>query len=949
MAKTDALKVTLEVGETSLEVLSCRIDEGVSVVGGATVVVASADHDLDGRGLVGSDARLSLLPAGGEPRTFTLRVAEVRYLDTDEGFVRFTVELRPAFWFLRFGTDVRKWRDLPTEAILAMVLGGNGVRHAFRTTRPCGLRPWTVQYRESHLDFVSRLLEHEGIWFVFEDDGTMVLADRSPAAPPVEGAPIVRFLTAEGALIEGSRGVTAIARGARIGTGRATVNDYDWKRPSTSLLQSATGASDVDLEVYDYPTGYRDAAVGAVLARLRLEAFECNKVFVRGTSSLPTFAAGRIFDLLQEERMAIGGRWFLTRVTHHFAAAHGARPASYENTYEAIVADTPFRPQLVTPRPVVAGNHTAMVRGPAGEEIHTDTFGRAKVQFHWDREAVGSDADSRWVRVLQETSSSMALARVGWEVLVAYVDGDPDRPVAITRNINGEMVPTYEQPAKKNVMTIKTESYPGKGGFNEIKMDDSAGSMVIAIKAERNLGVNVQHDKTETIGNDETHVVLNTYNRQVDKTQTVVIGANETISVTDEASLAVSANRTKTVAGSEKVKVGKDVTVAIAKNDAETVGGLRTTFSGSISFSIPKPKEFLASLVPSASQVAGTLGGAAFGSQAGAAIGQVAGGASVSSVASGLASQAAQSYLGSALGGSTSSRDGGGPPGGPGGPPGGPGGPPGGPGSPPARPAGPPGRPGGPPGGPGGGPPGGPGGGPPGGPGGPPGGPGGGPPGGPGGGPSPRDGGPMAALGGLGGGGAPSLQAAAASLVPSPSAILSSATGGLSDVRSIGDLKKFLIGGIARGSGKRTMRSVGGAYVALAGGDIAHNGNRVLAEVVGGVKLTVTAKETIGQTVTGPMARVVGGVVKWKAKGDANVTAENTSVKVGGRATFDAGDKLEMQSEEIHIEAKGGLRLESGALVLELGADGITMKGDVDLDAADKVQVVGGPDDLTAR
>ena len=148
------------------------------------------------------------------------------------------------------------------------------------------------------------------------------------------------------------------------------------------------------------------------------------------------------------------------------------------------------------------------------------------------------------MRVLQETSSSIALARVGWEVLVAYIDGDADRPVAITRNINGEMVPTYEQPAKKNVMTIKTESYPGKGGFNEIKLDDSAGSMMFAIKAERNLGINVQHDKTETIGNDETHVVLNGYGRQIDKTQSVVIGANETISVTDQATLSVVANRT---------------------------------------------------------------------------------------------------------------------------------------------------------------------------------------------------------------------------------------------------------------------------------------------------------------------------------------------------------------------------------------------------------------------
>jgi type VI secretion system secreted protein VgrG len=140
----------------------------------------------------------------------------------------------------------------------------------------------------------------------------------------------------------------------------------------------------------------------------------------------------------------------------HGSERQAARTAKYENEFFAIPANTPWRPALVTPHPVIQGNHTATVRGPAGEEIHTDVYGRAKVQFHWDRESKSTDEDSRWIRVLQETSSSMVISRVGWEVVVGYIDGDPDRPVGLARNINGKMMPTYGQPDRKNMMTIKT-------------------------------------------------------------------------------------------------------------------------------------------------------------------------------------------------------------------------------------------------------------------------------------------------------------------------------------------------------------------------------------------------------------------------------------------------------------------------------------------------------------
>src|SRR5262249_41621282 len=150
-----------------------------------------------------------------------------------------------------------------------------------------------------------------------------------------------------------------------------------------------------------------------------------------------------------------------------------------------IPAEVPFRPARVTPRPSITGCHTAMVRGPAGEEIHTDEHGRFRAQFHWDREAKGTDADSRWIRYLQESQTGVTLARVGWEVTTAYIDGDPDRPIGLARDINGAMPPAYAPVANPNTMTVKTPSSPATGGFNEIKLDDSKGSMLFYMRAER--------------------------------------------------------------------------------------------------------------------------------------------------------------------------------------------------------------------------------------------------------------------------------------------------------------------------------------------------------------------------------------------------------------------------------------------------------------------------------
>lgn len=877
-----------------------RAEEGLSEIGGAWVEL-HVGEELDVEPLLEETAVLSISFDGDEVRRFTMALARGRFLGEKSGSLRYELELRPLFWFLGLQRNIRKFRDMTTEKIVSKVLDESGVPHVWRITRPTAARPYTVQYRETSLDFVKRLLEYEGIYFCFEPDGTLVLADRSQASPPVEGRSEYEVCTAAAALAHGDFEITSFERGARVGSGKATVNDFDWKKPAVPLIASATGAKDTQLEVYDYPTGYRDPGMGQVLAKLRLEALEATKRFAEGTSTVPGFAAGTTFTLAHDEPVAFGGKYLLFSVEHTYVSS--PEGVKYENRWSAIPASVPFRPELVTPEPRVAGNHTAMVRGPVGEEIHTDKFGRAKVQFHWDREAKGTD-DSRWIRVLQETSTSIALSRVGWEISVGYVDGDPDRPVGLARQINGQMIPSYSQPSNKNRMTIRTETYPGKAGYNEMRMEDSAGSMAIDWHAQKDYKNVVRHDRTETIAQNLTVLIAKGSNRTVEKNQAVAIGANEVRNVGRDSMVKVEQNRTATISGSENIQVGSEMDVTVDGNQTETVGGLRFTRTGSFGVSIPNPKDLLKSLVPSAGDVVGKAAGATFGSQIGDLAGNIASGAKPGDALASLGKSQLSTIAGAAQQGFSQGIAGG-----------------------------------------------------------------------------LQQGiqqglqqGLSSAQGIAGGiqqglqqgissvqgiagglqqglaGGLPSAESVGAALkgaIPSAQSILSKATGGLSDIRSLSDLTSLLKGSIGRTVQKRFVRTVGGAQIALAGGSISHEAGKLLVEAVGGAKLTVTAKDGIRQAVSGYLSTTVGGAVFRKSKGDMSVSAKKSSVRVGGSATFSSEERFEMRGTEIELVAAQKLTLDAGGLKIEMTPDKTTITGSLKLDAGTKVKVRGNPDKLT--
>jgi len=603
LTKTGELLMHLEIGGATIPARRVVAEEAMSESDLLKVEIA-VPNDVDFVPLLEADATVMVTVEGLEIRRFARRLATATFLHADEGALHYELELRPAFFFLVHSMNTRKFRDMTTEAIVDKVLSEEGVAHTWRTQRASNSRPYCVQYRETTRAFVERLLEYEGFYYYFDEDGTMIIGDTSSAELQVDGLPVFALLEGQGAMQNGDFGLTSIFKGARVGSGAATVNDFNFKTPKAKIAASSNGQFDADLEIYDYPTGYRDPGVGAVLARLTQEALSCEKRWLEGTSNVPQFAAARIFEATHHEAIVFGGSYFLVRVKHTFErSSHGnervaAVAAKYENEFFAIPASTPWRPLLKTPRPTIQGNHTAHVRGPVGEEIHTDVYGRAKVQMHWDREAKGTDEDSRWIRTLQETSSSMVVSRVGWEILVSYIDGDPDRPVGVGRNINGKMMPTYGQPSRMNMMTIKTETYPGKQGFNELRLDDSKGTMRMDIHAERDFKNIVENDKTEKILNNHLHLVKQGVNRVVGGNQLVTIAANEIKDVQSAFSESVDGNRTEKIGGSEHVNVKIASSSTTTKNETISVGSVRFTIAGWGAVSTPAPKYIAQLVVP---------------------------------------------------------------------------------------------------------------------------------------------------------------------------------------------------------------------------------------------------------------------------------------------------------------------------------------------------------------
>jgi type VI secretion system secreted protein VgrG len=566
--------------------------EGVSRPFSFRLDLLSEDDAVSAADLLRTPAAVTLLLPGGDERTIHGLVRRFVQEGRQEELTSYQAEIVPWLWFLSLSRESRIYQALSVLEIVEQVFRGLG--HAdfeLRCTKSYPKREFCVQYRETHLDFVSRLLEEEGIFYFFEhspDRHLLVLADGNGAVKPCPGGERVR-MAPQGADADDVVGMLHWEEQACVG--KVVLRDYDFLQPSLKL-EGAIAAREPE-EVYDYPGEFTAPDEGERYARLRLEETGALRQVARGQSTCRAFQSGFRFDLEEHFRDAANQPYMLLQVQHVASAgdyrAGGDEPMDYRNHFVAIPHSVAFRPPRVTPPPLVQGSQTALVVGPAGEEVWVDAHGRIKVQFYWDRVGKKDENSSCWVRVAQPWAGkgwgAVQIPRIGNEVVVEFLEGDPDRPLVTGSVYNAEQTPPFELPGAGIQMGMKSRSSKGGGGYNEITLTDTRGTELITIHGQYDMDTAVEHDKRLTVGNDEsisiganeTVSVGKNRSTSIGKDDTLSVGGNRSSSIDKDDSLDVTGNRSVSIGKDESVEVSGKRTITVTKADELSVADKRST------------------------------------------------------------------------------------------------------------------------------------------------------------------------------------------------------------------------------------------------------------------------------------------------------------------------------------------------------------------------------------
>ncbi len=561
------------------------------------------------RSLLGANALLTIHDTGGERHVHGIVAAAS---EGRQGLRERHMEvvIAPRAWRLLYSVDCRIFQQKTVAEIIAQVLSdhdiaGADVRFALQGAHPA--HEYCVQYRESDWAFISRLCEEEGIYLFFEhtdSNHTLVFADAPGAHPLISGDAHVPLHDPSGA-VASSASVSALWATARIGVGRVRLQDFNFVQPALDLGSDAAGSAYQDLEFYDHPGGHESLAAGRRSARVRLEEQAWQQHTARGRSDCPRLVPGFRFtldDLDGALREDLRCEYVVTSVTHHGAqsAARGDGSAvtapEYVNEFEVIPSSVPYRPLRATPRPVIHGVQTAIVVGPGGQEIYTDPHGRVKVHFHWDRVGGRNERSSCWIRVSQAWAGQgygfIAIPRIGHEVIVSFVEGDPDRPLITGRVYHGTNPVPYDLPGNMTRTTLKSNSSPGGDGSNELRFEDMAGSEEVYLHAQKDWNVVTEHDKSQRTGHDESLTIGHDRAKDVAHDQREHVGHDKTIRVDNDHTEEIGANCTITVGAHHVERVGASRQEDIAENATLDVGGDSTTeVRGNMSLTVLQTKQ----------------------------------------------------------------------------------------------------------------------------------------------------------------------------------------------------------------------------------------------------------------------------------------------------------------------------------------------------------------------
>jgi type VI secretion system secreted protein VgrG len=582
--------------------------DGLSRNGEYRVTVLSRRPDIKGDELLGKSVSVKAVTPRGGLREFNGLAVGFYQVGQQGRYHQYLIVVRPWTWLLTRTSDCKIFQDKTVRQIIEAVLADHPYAD-FEFQLAGQYTPWDycVQYRESDFNFLARLMEQEGIHFFFRHHGgkhTLVIADGAQAHAAAAGYASLPFIEPEATHARQEEGVRDWTHGSEIQPTRFIQRDFNFEKPRADLQADASPARPLKhehaarLDVFDYPGEYLERSEGQRIAAIRVEEMRHPFDQFSGESNALGLASGGLFKLMGHPRADQNQEYLITgadyRLEESPPESELADTELFSVRLQAIPSAQTYQPPRLTPKPIVQGPQTAIVVGKAGDEIHTDKYGRVKVQFHWDRYGQKDENSSCWIRVSHPWAGQnwgmIAIPRIGQEVIVEFLEGDPDRPIITGRVYNADQMPPWSLPANMTQSGILTRST--KGGnintANAIRFEDKKGAEQLWIHAEKDQDIEVEndeshsvgHDRSKSIGNDETVSVGNDRNESVTKNESVRIGANRTLSVGANASTSVGANRslavgadeTHDVSGNRSRSVGKDESVEIGANLSEDVG-----------------------------------------------------------------------------------------------------------------------------------------------------------------------------------------------------------------------------------------------------------------------------------------------------------------------------------------------------------------------------------------
>ncbi|GKV78539.1 type IV secretion protein Rhs [Pectobacterium carotovorum subsp. carotovorum] len=568
MANSTGLQFTVKVGALeagTFAVVDFRLDEGLNRPFSLSLSLASALPDVDFGAVLDQPCELMIWYEGELKRRVSGIVSGFTQGDTGFRRTRYQVEVRPALWRLGLRTNARIFQAQKPEAIIGALLEEAGITdYAFALRNEHAVREYCVQYRESDLAFITRLAAEEGLYFFHEyEEGKHRVVFADDAGALTKGPELFFNLATQG-LSEGEY-VRRFHYAERVSTAEVELKDYSFKTPAYGLshkkMSGELAHQRESYQHYDYPGRYKQDPSGKAFSGYRLDALRSGAVTSEGESNCAGLMPGNTFTLTEHPNATLNAVWQTVSVTHvgqqpqALEEESGGEPTTMSNSFAVVKGTTTWRAAMPY-KPMVDGPQIATVVGPTGEEIYCDQYGRVKLQFPWDRYGASNDQSSCWVRVSQGWAGGqygmIAIPRIGHEVIVSFLEGDPDQPIVTGRTFHATNPSPYPLPANKTRTVLRTKTHQGEG-FNELRFEDQAGQEEIYIHGQKDLKALVENDVVWHIKHDA--------HTEIDNERVTRVKANDHLTVENEKRDHVKGGLSLTVDASMHQKLGQALLV----------------------------------------------------------------------------------------------------------------------------------------------------------------------------------------------------------------------------------------------------------------------------------------------------------------------------------------------------------------------------------------------------